>query len=73
MDILLDEIRKGIDYLNSQGKKVNKIKMNPKILENMTKKINDIDVSNDVSTVFGLTIEADENIEKYAFILGKVT
>lgn len=65
MDILLEEIRKDLEYLNSQGKQVNKIKMNPKILETMAKKINDVDVS----SVFGVTIEADENIEKFAFLL----
>ncbi len=73
MDTLLDEIRKGLEYLDSQGKKVNNIKMNPKILENMTKKINGVDDSNDLSTVFGITIEADKNIEKFAFVLEEIT
>lgn len=72
MDTLLSEIREGIDYLNLQGKQVNKIKMNSKIFENMSK-LNDVEVSDDEAIVFGITIEADEKIEKYAFIIGEVT
>lgn len=72
MEVLLNKIREDIDYLNSQGKQVNKIQMNSKIFENMIN-LTDVEVSKDVATVFGITIEADENIEKYAFILDEVT
>lgn len=73
MDVLLDQIREDLDYLNSQGKRVNKIKMNTEVLEKMTNKLADVEVSKGVVTVFGITIEADETIEKYAFILDEVT
>ena len=68
LEVLLNKIHEDISYLNSQGKQVNKIKVNSEIFENMTKLI-DIEVSKDVATVFGIIIEADESIEKYAFIL----
>lgn len=72
LEVLLNKIHEDISYLNSQGKQVNKIKVNSEIFENMTKLI-DIEVSKDVATVFGIIIEADESIEKYAFILDEVT
>ena len=72
LEVLLNKIHEDISYLNSQGKQVNKIKVNSEIFENMTK-LMDIEVSKDVATVFGIIIEADENIEKYAFILDEVT
>ncbi|UED78461.1 lactate dehydrogenase [Lysinibacillus sp. CD3-6] len=71
MDTLLTEIREGMDYLNLQGKHINKIKMNADIFDNMTKLTN-IEHANDAATLFGITIESDENIEKYAFILEDV-
>lgn len=73
MDVLLGQIREGLDYLTIQGKKVNKIKMNPNIFEKMTNKLMDVEVSDGAITVFGITIEADKNIEVYAFIMDEVT
>ncbi|MER2030681.1 MAG: lactate dehydrogenase [Solibacillus sp.] len=73
MDVLLGQIREGLDYLTIQGKKVNKIKMNPNIFGKMTDKHMDVEVSDDAVTVFGITIEADENIEIYAFVMDEVT
>ena len=72
MDTLLNEIRDGIDYLHLQGKQINKIKMNAKLFENMSKR-NEIEATNDEMTVFGITAEADENIETFAFIIEQVT
>lgn len=72
LEVLLNKIHEDISYLNSQGKQVNKIKVNSEIFANITKLI-DIEVSKDVATVFGIIIEADESIEKYAFILDEVT
>lgn len=72
MEVLLNKIHEDLNYLNSQGKQVNKIKMNSKIFENMNG-LTDFEVSKDVATVFGVIIEADENIEKYVFILEEVT
>ncbi|MEK4531465.1 lactate dehydrogenase [Solibacillus sp. FSL K6-1554] len=73
MDVLLGQIREGLDYLTIQGKKVNKIKMNPNIFEKMTNKLMDVEVSEGAITVFGITIEADKNIEVYAFVMDEVT
>ncbi|MFS0875126.1 lactate dehydrogenase [Solibacillus isronensis] len=73
MDVLLGQIREGLDYLAIQGKKVNKIKMNPNLFGKMTDKHMDVEVSADAITVFGITIEADENIEIYAFVMDEVT
>lgn len=73
MDVLLGQIREGLDYLTIQGKKVNKIKMNPNIFEKMTNKLMDVEVSDGAVTVFGITIEADKNIEVYAFVMDEVT
>lgn len=73
MDVLLGQIREGLDYLTIQGKKVNKIKMNPNIFEKMTNKVMDVEVSDGAITVFGITIEADKNIEVYAFVMDEVT
>ncbi|AMO85230.1 hypothetical protein JOC25_002307 [Solibacillus kalamii] len=73
MDVLLGQIREGLDYLTIQGKKVNKIKMNPNIFEKMTNKLMDVEVSDGAITVFGITIEADKNIEVYAFVMDEVT
>lgn len=73
MDVLLGQIREGLDYLTIQGKKVNKIKMNPNIFEKMANKLMDVEVSDGAITVFGITIEADKNIEVYAFVMDEVT
>lgn len=73
LDVLLGQIREGLDYLTIQGKKVNKIKMNPNIFEKMTNKLMDVEVSEGAITVFGITIEADKNIEVYAFVMDEVT
>ena len=73
LDVLLGQIREGLDYLTIQGKKVNKIKMNPNIFEKMTNKLMDVEVSDGAITVFGITIEADKNIEVYAFVMDEVT
>ncbi|MGA4515751.1 lactate dehydrogenase [Solibacillus silvestris] len=73
MDVLLGQIREGLDYLTIQGKKVNKIKMNPNIFEKMTNKLMDVEVSDGAITIFGITIEADKNIEVYAFVMDEVT
>lgn len=73
MDVLLGQIREGLDYLTIQGKKVNKIKMNPNIFGKLTDKHMDVEVRDDAITVFGITIEADENIEIYAFVMDEVT
>lgn len=73
MDVLLGQIREGLDYLTIQGKKVNKIKMNPNIFEKMTNKLMDVEVSDGANTIFGITIEADKNIEVYAFVMDEVT
>ena len=73
LDVLLGQIREGLDYLAIQGKKVNKIKMNPNLFGKMTDKHMDVEVSADAITVFGITIEADENIEIYAFVMDEVT
>ncbi|MBD8037208.1 lactate dehydrogenase [Solibacillus sp. A46] len=73
MDVLLEQIRKDLDYLNSQGKHVKKIKMNSKVFERMTNKLTDVEVNNDAVTVFGIIIEADDNTEKFAFILDEAT
>ena len=56
-----------MEYLQSQGKQVIKIKMNSKVFVGMTEN------SNGVITAFGIPIEADEHIEKYAYILDDAT
>lgn len=73
MDVLLEQIRRDLDYLYSQGKHVKNIKMNPKIYERMTIKLTGVEINNEAVIVFGLPIEADENIEKFAFILDEAT
>ncbi len=72
MEVLLNKIQEDIDYLNSQGKQVKEIRMNPNIFESMIE-LTDVMVSKDVVTVFGIIIRADENIEKYVFVLDEVT
>lgn len=72
MEVLLNKIQEDIDYLNSQGKQVKEIRMNPNIFESMIEHT-DVMVSKDVVTVFGIIIRADENIEKYVFVLDEVT
>ena len=73
MDVLLEQIRQDLHYLYSQGKHVKKIKMNSKVFERMTNKLTDVEVKNDAVTVFGISIEADDNTEKFAFILDEAT
>lgn len=73
MDVLLEQIRRDLDYLYSQGKQVKKLKMNPKIYERMTIKLTGVEINNEAVIVFGIPIEADENIEKFAFILDEAT
>ena len=72
MEVLLNKIQEDIDYLNSQGKQVKEIRMNPNIFESMIE-LTDVKVSKGVVTVFGIIIKADENIEKYVFVLDEVT
>lgn len=72
MEVLLNKIQEDIDYLNSQGKQVKEIRMNPNIFESMIE-LTDVMVSKDIVTVFGIIIRADENIEKYVFVLDEVT
>lgn len=69
MDVLLEQIRQDLDYLYSQGKQVKKIKMNSKVFERMTNKLADVEITNDAVILFGISIEADENTKKFAFIL----
>ena len=73
LDILLEQIHRDLDYLYSQGKHVKKIKMNPKVYERMTNKLTGVEINNEAVIVFGIPIEADENIEKFAFILDEAT
>ena len=72
MEVLLNKIQEDIDYLNSQGKQVKEIRMNPNIFESMIE-LTDVKVSKGIATVFGIIIKADENIEKYVFVLDEVT
>ena len=58
-----------MEYLQSQGKEVIKIRMNSKIFEDMTDKLDEVENVNGVITVFGIPIEADKHTEKYAYIL----
>lgn len=62
-----------MEYLQSQGKQVIKIKMNSKVFVDMTDKLDHVENSNGVITAFGIPIEADEFIEKYAYILDDAT
>ncbi len=72
MEILLNRIHEGIEYLTSQGKQINLIKMNPDIFDSLTQdELPNVKISNDATTVFGVSMEADENVEKYEFIISR--
>lgn len=47
--------------------------MYPKIYEKMTNKLTGVEINQDAVIVFGIPIEADENIEKFAFIMDEAT
>lgn len=71
LNILLNELEKGILYLHSQGKVVNKIKMNPTVYENFIKLNPELmkDDSHDPYKLLGIDVEEDETVEKYEFIM----
>ena len=72
MNVLLNELEQGILYLNSQGKMVNKIKMNPTVYENFMK-LNPIrGDSHNPYKLLGIDLEEDENVERYEFIINQV-
>ena len=72
MEILLNRLHEGIDYLTSQGKQVTLIKMNPDIFESLTQdELSNVEMSVNATTVFGVPMVADENVEKYEFIISR--
>lgn len=74
MNTLLNKLEEDILYLNSQGKAVDKIKMNPTVYENFIKlnpELTKADSHNPYK-LLGIDLEADENIEKYELIVSKI-
>ncbi|MGM9949825.1 MAG: lactate dehydrogenase [Lysinibacillus sp.] len=61
MDFLISKLEEDVEYLYSQGKRVDKIKMNPEVYEHF------ITLKQGASTI-DIPIEADGNVEKYEFI-----
>lgn len=72
MEFLLNKIEDDINYLKSQGKQIKEIRMNSKVLENMTE-LTDLKVSKGVATILGVNIEADDSFENYVFVMDEVT
>ena len=73
MNMLLQKLEEDIKYLHSQGKEVNKIKMNPTVYENFME-LNPQLIKGDSHNPYkllGIDLEADENVEKYEFIINK--
>ena len=74
MNTLLNKLEEDILYLNSQGKVVNKIKMNPTVYENFIKlnpELMKADSHNPYK-LLGIDLEEDENVEKYELIVSKL-
>lgn len=72
MEILLNRLHEGIEYLTSQGKQVTLIRMNPDIFESLTQdELSDVETTINAATVFGVPMEADEHVEKYEFIISR--
>lgn len=72
VEILLNRLHEGIEYLTSQGKQVTLIRMNPDIFESLTQdEVSNVETSINATTVFGVPMEADENVEKYEFIISR--
>ncbi|WP_342566660.1 lactate dehydrogenase [Psychrobacillus sp. FSL K6-4046] len=72
MELLLNRLHEGIEYLSSQGKQVTLIKMNPDIFASLTQDtLSNVEMSFNAATVFGVPMESDENVEKYEFIISR--
>ena len=74
MNTLLNKLEEDILYLNSQGKVVNKIKMNPTVYENFMKLNPELmkEDSHNPYKLLGIDLEEDENVEKYELIINKL-
>lgn len=65
MDFLISKLEEDVEYLYSQGKRVDLIKMNPEIYEHF------ITLKQGVSTM-DIPVETDENVEKYEFVFSTI-
>ncbi len=65
LDFLLNKIEEDVEYLYLQGKRVDKIKMNPAIYEHF------ITLKQGASTK-DIPVEADGNVEKYELIYSEI-
>lgn len=61
MDFLIGKLEEDIEYLYSQGKRIDMIKMNPEIYEHFIQSRQDV-------PNMDIPVEADENVEKYELV-----
>lgn len=61
MDFLINKLEEDVEYLYSQGKRVDLIKMNPEIYGHFIR-------LQQGATNMDIPVEADENVEKYELI-----
>lgn len=61
MDFLISKLEEDVEYLYSQGKRVDMIKMNPEIYEHF------IRLKPGVPKM-GIPVQADENVERYELV-----